>query len=241
MTNFDKFVELSNSFRLKINNEYKIRLQFEISDLSEDNFFQVEIDKGTINIFTKNEITVEEIFVLSSTTLNNLYLGKISPLTAYANEPNSKGEMVGLINPKLPKKEDLINSAKVAEIPESTKKDFYRRLHVFSEFFNKHPLSKVVVNDKSSRILHGVKGIGLYHEFDDPNQLQVYFKIERNETLWQQNIEKGIFVINGEGKLSIDNEEYEIKKYEYYRIRSSTTYGIKISNYQVKPLEIMYI
>ena len=241
MTNYQKIVELADAFKEKIAKDYWLYLQFELTDLETDNVFQVEVKNGDINVYNSEKIQVEEILVMSSETFNKLYRGEISPLTAFSNEPDENDEMQGLINPKIKKQKDIINSAKTNELLENDKKDFYRRLHKFDSFFNKHRLNKVVINENSSRIIHGVKAVGLYNDFDDFKQLAVYFKIEENKSLWQQAINKGIFVINGNGILIVDNISYDIKKYEYYRIQSNTDNLVIVKNIDREPLELLYI
>jgi hypothetical protein len=241
MSNYEKVLELVEAFKTKITKDYWFNLQFEFHDLETDNLFQIEVKDGEINVYNSEQIQVEEMLVMNSETFDKLYKGEISPLTAFANEPDENGVMQGLINPKIKKQEDIINSAKTTELPENDRKDFYRRLHKLDGFFNKHKLNRVVVNENGSRVIHGVKAVGLYNDFDDIKQLAVYFKIEENKSLWQQAINKGIFVIKGNGILIVDNINYEIRKYEYYRIQSNSDNLVIVKNIDREPLELLYI
>ena len=93
------FNDFAKAFEKKIDNDYKIRLQFEINDM-ENGIWQIDVNNGIVSVYNELKIEPEEILVLSKNTLLKLYNNEIAPLTAFAQEPNEKGEMYALIETK---------------------------------------------------------------------------------------------------------------------------------------------
>jgi hypothetical protein len=229
------FNDFAKSFEKKINKDYFIKIQLEILDM--DNYiWQIDVKDGKVLIYNKYEIEPEEIFVLLKETLIKLYNNEISPLTAFSNEPNEKGEMCSLIELKN-KTED--KKVYLSKKPDEKYLAFLRRLNKFNEFFSKDYPTKIVVSKKNCVIAHSVNAIGLYSDdvHGDAKIIYVFFSIGKNESLKEPAVEFSIYVIRGNGMIVMDNEKYPIEKNMYYHLIPKNK--IFIENKEIEPLEIL--
>lgn len=235
------FYRFAEVYSKKIDHEYSIKLQFEIIDVEEENFWQIEVSNGHVNVFSEATIEPEEYFVMKFDTLLRLYEGSLSPLTAFANEPNDQGEMCGLIDLKF-KSNELFGPSYVRK--EERLQYFINRLHRFDDFFNVTYPSKVKVGAENTRKIHAVDAIGLYSKpegLGGNGILHVFFSIKRDEVLEQAPLEHSIYILKGSGVMVIDGEEYSIQSKEYYRINPKSKEKVLFKNYDVEPLELLYI
>lgn len=229
------FDDFSKTFVKKIENDYFIKLQFEFSDLKNNNIWQIDIKDGKISIYNEERIVPEEIFILTVDTLEKLYKNELSPLTAFANEPNKEGIMCSLIDLKNKTQEKIV---KLNEKMKQEKLNFINRLHKFHDFFSKDYPGKIIVKNKNCIKLHNVNGIGLFSDFEK-GILHAFFSIKTNEVLKQPPIEFSILVLHGKGILRIDNEEYPIEKNEYYHLNPHAY--VFFENKNDESLDILYL
>jgi len=230
------FNDFAKAFEKKIDNDYKIRLQFEINDM-ENGIWQIDVNNGIVSVYNELKIEPEEILVLSKNTLLKLYNNEIAPLTAFAQEPNEKGEMCALIETKhkTEEKKYYPNKKPSAEFIE-----FMSRLHKFNNFFSKDFPTKIVVAKENGIKLHNVNSIGLLSKFEgDKRVLHVYFAIKKGEILEEPAFEFSIYVLNGNGILRIGDEKFNIEAKNYYNIKPK--YTIFIENNSDEYLEILYL
>lgn len=232
------FYRFAEVYSKKIDHEYSIKLQFEIIDVEEDNLWQIEVCNGHVNVFSEATIEPEEYFVMKFDTLLRLYEGRLSPLTAFANEPNDQGEMCGLIDLKFKSKEMFGPSYARKE---ERHQNFINRLHRFDDFFNVSYPSRVKIGIENTRKIHGVDAIGLYSKTEENGILHVFFSIKRDEVLEQVPLEHSICILKGSGVMVIDGEEYCVQSKEYYRINPKSNEKVLFKNYDVEPLELLYI
>lgn len=229
------FDEFSSAFVKKIDNDYFIRIQLEFLDIEGNNIWQIDIKDKKISIYNDEKLVPEETFTLTVDTLEKLYRNEMSPLTAFANEPNKNGVMCSLIDLKYKKQDKFIRVND--EIPDEKLK-FINRLHRFHDFFSKEYPGKILVKHENCVKLHNVKGIGLFLDFKKGIR-HAFFSIEANECLTQPAIEFRVFVLNGKGILRTGNEVYPIEKYEYYHIKPSN--NVYFENEHDEALDILYI
>jgi len=228
------FDDFSRAFIKKIDNDYFIKIQLEFLDIERNNIWQVDINDGKINIYNEEKIVPEETFTLTVDTLEKLYNNELSPLTAFANEPNKDGIMCSLIDIKHKTQDKFI---KLNYEVQEEKFNFINRLHKFHDFFNKEYPGKILVKHENCINLHNVKGIGLFSDFQK-GILHVFFSIKTNECLRQPAIEFSVFILNGKGIMRINNEVYHIEKNEYYHIKPSN--NVSFENKDDEPLDILY-
>jgi hypothetical protein len=232
----DIFNDFARAFEKKIDNEYNIRLQFEIND-TKKGIWQIDVNNGNVIVYNEIKIEPEEIFVLSKDTLEKLYNNEIAPLTAFSQEPNEKGEMCALIELKNKTEEKKIYPNKK---PSDEYLEFIERLHKFNNFFSKEYPTKIIVNKEKGVKLHNVNAIGLLSKFDKEKRiLHVYFSIKKDETLTEPAFEFSIYVLNGKGIIIIDEEEYMIEAKNYYNMKPKNI--IYIKNKDEELLEILYL
>lgn len=232
----DIFNGFAKSFERKIDKDYFIRLQFEVYDTA-NGIWQVDVNSGNVTIYNEEKIEPEEIFILSKNTLVNLYNNELSPLTAFANEPNEKGEMCSLIELKNKTEEKKVYLNKK---PSDVYLEFLGRLHKFHDFFSKEYPTKIIVNKDNGVKLHNVNGIGLFSKFEKERRiLHVYFSLKKDDVLTEPAFEFSIYVINGKGVIIIDNDEYSIEAKNYYHMNPKNT--IYIKNKEEELLEILYL
>lgn len=229
------FDDFSKAFIKKIDKDYFIRIQLEFLDIEKNNIWQVDIRDGKINIYNEEKIIPEETFTLTIVTLEKLYKNELSPLTAFANEPNKDGVMCSLIDLKNKTQDKFIR--RNHEIQEEKLK-FIDRLHKFHDFFSKEYPGKIFVKHENCINLHDVKGIGLFSDFKK-GIIHAFFSIKANECLKQSPREFSLFVLNGKGILRINDESYPIEKNEYYHIKPSS--NVYFENENDESLDILYI
>jgi hypothetical protein len=218
------FKDFAKAFERKIDVDYKITLQYEIIDLEKDNIWQIDVKYGKVNIYNNEIIIPEEIFTLKYDTLLKLYRNELSPITAYANEPDQNENLTSLIEPKVKDEKKIIKTNK--QISQESL-DFIIRLHKFDEFFNKDYPSKTIIKYDNCRKLHNVNAIGLFSDFKS-GILHAFFSIKKGEFLKEPPIEFCVFVLNGKGIIKLDDEVYQIEKNEYYHIKPKA--NVYISN-----------
>lgn len=229
------FKDFAKTFERKIDFDYKIKLQYEILDLEKDNIWQIDVNNGKVNIYNNEIIIPEEIFTLKYDTLLKLYKNELSPVTAYANEPDQNGKMTSLIEPKVKDERKVIKPNKQID-KESL--DFIQRLHKFDEFFNKYYPSKTIIKYDNCRKLHNVNAIGLFSDFEC-GILHAFFSIKKGEVLNEPPVEFCIFVLSGKGITKIGDEISHIEKNEYYHIKPKA--NVYISNDNDELLDILYL
>jgi len=228
--------DFAKAFEKKIDKDYKIRLQFEVNDM-ENGIWQIDVNNGIVSVYNELNFEPEEILVLSKNTLLKLYNYEIAPLTAFAQEPNEKGEMCALIETKhkTEEKKYYPNKKPSAEFIE-----FMGRLHKFNNFFSKDYPTKIIVAKENCIKLHNVNSIGLLSKFDgDKRTLHVYFAIKKDEILEEPAFEFSIYVLNGNGILRIGDEKFNIEAKNYYNIKPKGT--VFIENNSDEYLELIYL
>jgi hypothetical protein len=232
----DIFNDFARVFEKKIDKEYNIRLQFEIYGGGKG-VWQIDVNNGNVNVYNEIKIEPEEIFVLSKDTLIKLYNNEIAPLTAFAQEPDEKGEMHSLIELKNKTEEKRIYPDKK---PSDEYLEFIERLHKFNNFFSKEYPTKIIVNKENGVKLHNVNAIGLLSKFDKEKRIiHVYFSINRDEILTEPAFEFSIYVLNGKGIIMTDGKEYMIESRNYYNMKPKGPISIK--NKDEETLEIIYL
>ena len=231
----DIFNNFAKAFERKIDSDYFIRLQFEIKGM-ENNIWQVDVNNGNVAIHNGEKIIPEEVFVLSKDTLLKLYNNELSPVSAFLNEPNEKGEMCSLIELKNKTEDKKIYYEKK---PQEEYLKFLYRLHKFDDFFSKDYPTKIVI--KKENCINYLKNdaIGLNFDFEK-GVGQLFFSIKKGAILQEPGYEFGsIYVLNGEGILKIGNDQYNIKEKEYYQI--NTNEWVSIFNNNEINLEILFM
>lgn len=229
------FNDFSEAFSKKIDKDYFIKIQLEFTDIENENIWQLDIKDGTINIYNEQKIIPEETFTLTFNTLEKLYKNELSPLTAFSNERNQEGIMCSLIELKHKTVEKII---KPNEKIDQEHLKFITRLHKFNDFFSKDYPQKVVVKNENCIKVHKVNGIGLFSDFQK-GVLHVFFSIKTNECLKEPPIEFSVFVLNGEGKIKINQDEYDIEKDNYYHLKPHS--NVFFENTANESLDILYM
>jgi hypothetical protein len=231
----DIFNDFAKAFERKIDKDYFIKLQFEIKDV-ENNIWQIDVNNGNVSVYNEEKIIPEEIFILSKDTLVKLYTNELSPLSAFLNEPNEKGELCSLIELKNKTEDKRIYYDKK---PQEEYLKFIYRLHKFNNFFSKDYPTKIIIKNTNCIKYLKVDTIGLNFDFEKGIG-QLFFSIKKGETLKEPGYEFGsIYVLSGEGILKISNEECKIKEKEYYHI--NTKDWVIIENNNEKDLEILFM
>ena len=231
----DIFNDFAKAYERKIDSDYFIKLQFEIKDV-ENNIWQIDVSNGKVIIHNGEKIIPEEVFILSKDTLLKLYNNELSPLSAFLNEPNEKGEMCSLIELKN-KTED--KKVYYENKPQEEYLKFLYRLHKFEDFFSKDYPTKIVMKKENYIRYLKVDTIGLNFDFEKGIG-QLFFSIKKGEILQEPGYEFGsIYVLNGEGILKIGNEQYNIKEKEFYQI--NTKEWVSICNNNEINLEILFM
>jgi hypothetical protein len=227
---FNSFAE---AFAKKIDKNYFIRLQFELYGI-ENGIWQIEVKDGKVLLYNEEKIEPEDIFILSKDTLIKLYHNELSPINAFSNEPNEKGEMCSLIELKYKTEDKKVFLDK--EVPEKYL-EFLYRFHKFTDFFSKDYPTKVIVDDKYSVKAHNVNAIGLHSNYEK-GIVNVFFSIKKNEVLKEPAFEFGIYVIKGKGIIKTTNERYLIEEKGYYHMMPKDT--VYFENTEENILEIIY-
>jgi len=230
------FNDFAKTFEKKINKDYKIRLQFEIYDM-ENEIWQIDVNNGNVIVSNKNIIKPEEILVLSKDTLIKLYNNELAPLTAFAQEPNEKGEYCALIDMKDKKAANnkYPTNKQVGEEKYREGAEFLNRFSKFFYFFSKDYPTKIIVDKNNGIKLHNVNGIG----FLSTGVIHAYFSIKKDEVLDESGYEFSIYVIKGNGIMEIENEEYNIEEKCYYHLPAKN--NVYIKNRKEEILEIIYL
>ena len=229
------FYDFAKTFERKIDKEYFIKLQFEIKDI-DNNIWQIDVNNGNVTVYNEEKIIPEEIFVLSKDTLLKLYNNELSPLTAFLNEPNENGELCSLIELKNKTEDKKVFYDK--KIEEEYLK-LLNRLHKFNDFFSKDYPTKILLKKENSIKYLTIDTIGLNFDYEKGTG-QLYFSLNKGDMVEEPGYEFGnIYVISGEGKLIISNEQYDIKEKEYYNINTKDI--VRINNNNEKILEIIFI
>jgi hypothetical protein len=231
----DIFNDFARAFERKIDNDYFIKLQFEIRDV-ENGIWQIDVNNGKVFLYNEEKIIPEEAFILSKDTLFKLYNNELSPLTAFLNEPNEKGEMCSLIELKNKTDDKRIDHDKK---PQEEYLKFIYRLHKFNNFFSKNYPTKILIKKENCIKYLKTNVIGLNFDFEKGIG-QLFFLIKKGETVEEPGYEFGsIYVLNGEGILKIGNEQYNINEREYYHINTKEL--VNIGNNNEKDLEILFM
>jgi len=230
------FNEFAKVFEKKIDKDYKIRLQFEIYDM-ENEIFQIEVNNGNVLVYNGLNIVPEEIFVLTKDTLIKLYNNEIAPLTAFAQEPNEKGEYCALIDMKDKEaaNKKYPTSKQVRDEKYKDGAEFMFRCAKFFYFFSKEYPTKIIVNKENGIKLHNVNGIG----FLSTGVIHAYFSLKKNEVLDESGYEFSIYVIKGSGIMEIENEEHKIEEKCYYHLPPKN--NVYIKNKEEEILEIIFL
>jgi putative sterol carrier protein/quercetin dioxygenase-like cupin family protein len=227
------FNEFAETFEKKIGKDFHVKVQFEIYDMEND-VWQIEVNGGKVFVYNEKKIEPEEEYVLSRATLEKLYNNELSPLSAFLEEPEKakKGELAALITPK-----DR-NTAK--EMPKKyLDKTFVDRIIYFRDFFSKDYPTKINVTNKYCIKHNGdIDTIGLHSE-GMGKFAQIYTSIKKGEVLRGPATEINFYVISGNGKFIVGNNECEIKSKEYYHINPLE--NIQIKNMENEPLEILLL
>jgi hypothetical protein len=228
------FNDFAKAFEKKIDSSYFIKLQFEIQDV-ENGIWQIEVNNGNVFVNSGIKIVPEEVFVLSRETLLKMYNNELSPLSAFSNEPNEKGEMCSLVELKN-KTED--KKVYLDKKPSEEHLRFLNRLHKFHEFFSKEYPTKIIVDSRNGVKAHNVNAIGLHSNYEK-GILHVYFSIKKNERLYEPPVEFSLYVLNGRGVIIVGTERYDIKAKEYFHMIPKEK--MYIENHEEELLEILYI
>jgi mannose-6-phosphate isomerase-like protein (cupin superfamily)/putative sterol carrier protein len=234
---FDVF---ARAFEKKIDNDYHIKLQFEIYDMEND-IWQVEVKNGKVSLFNEEKIKPEgDVYILSRATLEKLYNNKLSPLSAFLEQPEKaeKGELVALITGKhrmemgkIPREKALLNY--------QNNKDYWDRLNKFHEFFSKDYPTKVIVNNKNCVKHNGdIDTIGLPTNGKEIYG-QIFVSIKKGEVLNYPPCEFYVYIISGKGKIILGDEACEIKEKEFYPINAFGNAQIK--NIEEESLDILVL
>jgi mannose-6-phosphate isomerase-like protein (cupin superfamily) len=228
------FNDFARAFEKKIDNDYFIKLQFEIYDM-ENEVWQIDVNNGNVYVNNEKRIVPEETFVLSKETLLKMYNNELSPLSAFSNEPNEKGEMCSLIELK-DKTED--KKVYLSKKPSEETLKFLYRLHRFNEFFSKDYPTKIIIDNKNGVKAHSVNAIGLHSNYEK-GILHVYFSIKMDESLYEPPIEFSLYVLSGRGTIIVGSERYDIRAKEYYHMIPKEK--MYIENHEEELLELLYI
>ncbi|GBU27679.1 hypothetical protein R84B8_01216 [Treponema sp. R8-4-B8] len=227
------FNDFARVFEKKIDKDYFIKLQFEIYNV-ENGIWQIDVNNGNVFIYNEEKFVPEEIFVLSKETLIKMYNNEISPLTAFLQDINEKGELCSLIEIKNKTEDKRVYLNKK---PSDEYIQFINKLNKFHNFFSKDFPTKIIVKNENGRKYCNANSIGLYSNFGK-GIAHIFFSIKKGEIL-KEECDCSIYVINGKGIIKIDNEEYKIIEKEYYQINSKDTF-IYIENHEENNLDILY-
>ncbi|MDR0474266.1 MAG: SCP2 sterol-binding domain-containing protein [Treponema sp.] len=156
------FEDFAKTFEKKIDKDYKIRLQFELYGV-ENGVWQIDVNNGKVFVYNGIKIDPESTFLLSKETLFKMYNNEINAYTAFSDEPDEKGEMHALIEPK--HKDEDKKTYWFKPVSDDFKK-YIARLHKFNEFFSKDYPTKIIVKKENCRTLHNVDAIALYDDFE---------------------------------------------------------------------------
>jgi putative sterol carrier protein len=170
------FNDFAKAFERKIDSDYFIKLQFEIKDVKK-NIWQVDVNNGKVIIHNGEKIIPEEVFILSKNTLLKLYNNELSPVSAFLNKPNEKGEMCSLIELKNKTEDKKIYYEKK---PQEEYSKFLYRLHKFEDFFSKDYPTEIVI--KKENCINYLKNdaIGLNFDFEK-GVGQLFFSIKKEQ------------------------------------------------------------
>jgi hypothetical protein len=229
------FNDFAKAFKKKVDKEYFIRIQLEIYDM-ENEIWQIDIKNGDIVIYNEDKIVPEEIFVLSKDTLIKLHNNELAPLTAFVQEPNENGDYCALIDWKDKEaKKTFPNSKQAKEKKYKEKSEFLDRLALFFYFFSKEYPTKIIVSKKNGIKIHNVNGVGLL----STGAIHAYFSMNKNDKKDESGYEFSIYVIEGKGIITIDDEEHKIEEKCYYHMPPKNNVFIK--NKEEEILEILYL
>jgi hypothetical protein len=235
------FKDFAEVFQRKISEEYSIKIQFEISDLVDNNLIQIKVENGIVEVYDSNEIEPESSWIMEYEILKKLYRGEMSAITAFANEPDKNGEMKGLINLKEINKDNRFETA--GHIADS-RLERIQRQKKFNSFFSLDYPTKTMVDVEQSRTLHGVDGIGLFIRPDktvEQGTMHAFSSIKKGEVLSQPPISHSVYIISGNGIMHYDEKECEIHSRNYYRLEPMTEERIYFKNFESEVLELLYI
>jgi mannose-6-phosphate isomerase-like protein (cupin superfamily) len=228
------FNEFARTFERKIDKDYYIKVQLEITD-EKNGIWQIDVKDGKVSVYNEEKIEPEETFVLSKETLLKLYNNELNTYTARLQEPKGFDEVWALIDFKNKSEEKRI--ASFQESSEHYK--FLCRSQKFDDFFSKDYPTKIIVDYKNSVkhdhvhtiALHFGMGKSIYHG---------YFSLEKNEKkYWPPSFEYGFYVLSGKGTITISDEKFNICAKEYYYLTPKK--GILVENQNEEHLEILFL
>ena len=223
------FEEFAEAFEKKIDKDYYIKLQYEITD-EENGIWQIDVNNSKVFLYNENKIEPEETFVLSKETLIKIYNNELNAYAASLHSPNEG--IRGLIEFKNIENIKMGHGKKTPDELSS----FISRHYKFHDFFSKDYPTKIIVDNKNSVKHANVNAIAL-HNNHQKNITHVYFSIKKNEKMYQPSCEFSLYVLNGKGSVLIGNENFSVCAKEYYHIKPKET--VFIENKEEELLEIL--
>jgi hypothetical protein len=234
------FNTFANSFKRKMEKDLCIQLQFEVYDTDYEklDIWQVDVKNSNISLYNGEKIIPERVYGLSKNTLIKLFENRISPPTAFAENPSGKGNwdinpniqenpMNSLIGVKFRTKEEKSNFLKTINTKEWD--DLNNRVKKFSTFFSKEYPTKIAVTQNNGIKIHNdINGISLYSSINEGKyRFHVYFSIQKDEILEEPAFKFNIYVISGKGMIETGEEKYEIEEKNYYYFNPVEKFYIK--------------
>jgi mannose-6-phosphate isomerase-like protein (cupin superfamily) len=200
MNEYQILSEMTKKFSKKINDEFKLKVQFYIKD-SDENFYLI-IKDGKTNLEKKENTRADAKFFTTTQTLEDIYTGKMTAFTAAGKAH---------ISDEAPLDFKFASDFK----PENLKDAYYFLIH----FFNRHEPEKISLGEKHSRVIHGAHAIPLYYY---PGFRSAWYQINKEQKMNEPGdtnpFPQAVIIIEGEGKAKIGDKKITIKANESYFI-----------------------
>ncbi len=210
MDTYEIFQEMAHTFQNKMEKEFSILVECEITDT--EKVWHVKVENGEVTV--KEGQGGESAFRLktSSTTLQQIYDGEITALTAAGKAMVSD---TAPLDWKLPEGIDF-NPEYMSDV-----------LFFIQHFFNRTDPEKIHLGEEHSRVVHGGHVVALYYH---PGLRSAWYKVKKGEMLNEPGetnpFPQAFIFIEGEGTANIGGKEIPVKANESYYIPPDTEHTV---------------
>jgi len=215
---------MAQAFKSKIDEQFSIIVQFDISDKKES--WYVMVEKGRIVTVGKGpHKQARFFFVTTADTLRLIYEGKMTAMTAAGK---AKGSDPAPLDLKL---------AQGLEFTPEVRTQFYTFIQ---HFFNPTAPERILLREEYSRFVHGGHVIPLYYH---PGLRSGWYLLKKGERLNQPGdtnpYPQAFIFIEGEGFAKIGDKTIKVKAGESYYIPPDSDHVVWTES--KKPLILIWL
>jgi len=215
---------MSRVFKSKIDEEYSVIVQFDITDKKES--WHVIVEEGRkVSVGKGPHERAGFFFVTTSDTLQLIHDGKITAMTAAGK---AEGSDYAPLDLKL---------AEGLELTPEVRTQFYTFLY---RFFNPSVPERILLREEHSRVVHGAHVVALYYH---PGFRSAWYLVKKGENLNEPGdtnpFPQAFIFIEGEGFAKIGEKTIKVKEGESYYIPPNSDHVVWTES--DKPLILIFL